>query len=431
MNANKVEAGLQKLSPSLSSEIIRCGHRTVLPSGLRCTEPYRVPRYRAVSSTDFCSVQRNPDAPVAHPHPFFPLLPLPIAHILSKEENPSPRGPFPCMADPNNDNGFAFDLQEQVDIVRSTFFDVNPEIDDTMDDVDRIFFYFDVCHRGAPNLRTLASYWTSTNFFPSDYLFIGYINSIKHVIIKQFINKGRLGKVKDLEEKLTLSGFGNDLPLDGRKLFIDSGGEREGNPFDVFFNGTVDLQVDVEERRLEDINLSLIVEEIVEAAGAEQARQPRTSLEKSITRDERKFVSIVETEGVRETSETDGFFSIVETEGFLCETEGFFSHTKSFPAVFVNLVRVFLRYSKSYYHTNMTYIIYKCKSSSVLHKDLKCPVSHSKFTITINHSAISKEISIKTFLWHFFEKRMSIINHADNEESLNEYIDCNHIKKIG
>ncbi|KAL0915671.1 hypothetical protein M5K25_016106 [Dendrobium thyrsiflorum] len=45
------------------------------------------------------------------------------------------------MADPERDNGFVYNSQGQVDIIRSPFFDLNLEIDDTIDNyVDRILF---------------------------------------------------------------------------------------------------------------------------------------------------------------------------------------------------------------------------------------------------------------------------------------------------
>ncbi|KAL0909053.1 hypothetical protein M5K25_023575 [Dendrobium thyrsiflorum] len=63
-------------------------------------------------------------------------------HTIQRRKSPS-RGPFPCMADQERDHGFMFDLHGRVDVLRSTFFDINPEIDDTIDDyVDRILFTF-------------------------------------------------------------------------------------------------------------------------------------------------------------------------------------------------------------------------------------------------------------------------------------------------
>ncbi|KAL0917680.1 hypothetical protein M5K25_012760 [Dendrobium thyrsiflorum] len=45
------------------------------------------------------------------------------------------------MADPDVDHGFLYDDQGLVDILRSPFFDPNPEVDDTVDDyIDHIIF---------------------------------------------------------------------------------------------------------------------------------------------------------------------------------------------------------------------------------------------------------------------------------------------------
>ncbi|KAL0909034.1 hypothetical protein M5K25_023556 [Dendrobium thyrsiflorum] len=46
-----------------------------------------------------------------------------------------------CMADPELDHGFVYDDQGQVDILKSPFFDVNLEIDHTVEEyVDGIIF---------------------------------------------------------------------------------------------------------------------------------------------------------------------------------------------------------------------------------------------------------------------------------------------------
>ncbi|KAL0903820.1 hypothetical protein M5K25_025873 [Dendrobium thyrsiflorum] len=46
-----------------------------------------------------------------------------------------------CMADPEVDHGFIYDHQGLVDILQSSFFDLNLEVDNTVDDyVDRILF---------------------------------------------------------------------------------------------------------------------------------------------------------------------------------------------------------------------------------------------------------------------------------------------------
>ncbi|KAL0904823.1 hypothetical protein M5K25_026978 [Dendrobium thyrsiflorum] len=45
------------------------------------------------------------------------------------------------MADPEHDHGFVFDVHGRTDLLQSTFFDLNLEIDDTVDDyVDHILF---------------------------------------------------------------------------------------------------------------------------------------------------------------------------------------------------------------------------------------------------------------------------------------------------
>ncbi|KAL0910116.1 hypothetical protein M5K25_021056 [Dendrobium thyrsiflorum] len=45
------------------------------------------------------------------------------------------------MADPDVDYGFLYDDQGLVDILRSPFFDLNPVVDDTVDDyIDHIIF---------------------------------------------------------------------------------------------------------------------------------------------------------------------------------------------------------------------------------------------------------------------------------------------------
>ncbi|KAL0926504.1 hypothetical protein M5K25_002742 [Dendrobium thyrsiflorum] len=45
------------------------------------------------------------------------------------------------MADPDVDHGFLYDEQGLLDILRSLFFDPNPEVDDTVDNyIDRIIF---------------------------------------------------------------------------------------------------------------------------------------------------------------------------------------------------------------------------------------------------------------------------------------------------
>ncbi|KAL0903117.1 hypothetical protein M5K25_027471 [Dendrobium thyrsiflorum] len=46
-----------------------------------------------------------------------------------------------CMADPEQDHRFVYNDQGQIDIIKSPFFDVNPEVDQTVEDyVDRIIF---------------------------------------------------------------------------------------------------------------------------------------------------------------------------------------------------------------------------------------------------------------------------------------------------
>ncbi|KAL0904672.1 hypothetical protein M5K25_026803 [Dendrobium thyrsiflorum] len=46
-----------------------------------------------------------------------------------------------CMADPERDSGFVYNEQSLVDILRSPFFDLNPEIDDYVEEyVERIIF---------------------------------------------------------------------------------------------------------------------------------------------------------------------------------------------------------------------------------------------------------------------------------------------------
>ncbi|KAL0927495.1 hypothetical protein M5K25_001670 [Dendrobium thyrsiflorum] len=52
---------------------------------------------------------------------------------------------------------------------------------------------------------------------------------------------------------------GKYLPLSGRELLLDSDGEREDDSVNIVLHGLIDLQVDVEEWRLEDINLPLVV----------------------------------------------------------------------------------------------------------------------------------------------------------------------------
>ncbi|KAL0908505.1 hypothetical protein M5K25_023001 [Dendrobium thyrsiflorum] len=45
------------------------------------------------------------------------------------------------MADPERDHGFVFDDQGRVDVLKSPFFDINLEVDATVEDyVDRIFY---------------------------------------------------------------------------------------------------------------------------------------------------------------------------------------------------------------------------------------------------------------------------------------------------
>ncbi|KAL0909030.1 hypothetical protein M5K25_023552 [Dendrobium thyrsiflorum] len=45
------------------------------------------------------------------------------------------------MADPGVNHGFVYDNQGSVDILQSLFFDLNPEVDDTVDEyIDRIIF---------------------------------------------------------------------------------------------------------------------------------------------------------------------------------------------------------------------------------------------------------------------------------------------------
>ncbi|KAL0905565.1 hypothetical protein M5K25_023996 [Dendrobium thyrsiflorum] len=47
----------------------------------------------------------------------------------------------PCMGDPEIDHGFMYDDQGQTDVLRSPFFDVNLNVDDTVDGyIDRILF---------------------------------------------------------------------------------------------------------------------------------------------------------------------------------------------------------------------------------------------------------------------------------------------------
>ncbi|KAL0906515.1 hypothetical protein M5K25_025013 [Dendrobium thyrsiflorum] len=48
-----------------------------------------------------------------------------------------------CMADPELDHSFVYNDQGQVDILKSPFFDINLEIDRTVEEyVDRIVFSF-------------------------------------------------------------------------------------------------------------------------------------------------------------------------------------------------------------------------------------------------------------------------------------------------
>ncbi|PKU67200.1 hypothetical protein MA16_Dca013624 [Dendrobium catenatum] len=45
------------------------------------------------------------------------------------------------MADPDLDSGFVYNEQGHIDILRSTFFDVNPEIDNSTEEyLDHIIF---------------------------------------------------------------------------------------------------------------------------------------------------------------------------------------------------------------------------------------------------------------------------------------------------
>ncbi|KAL0910272.1 hypothetical protein M5K25_021236 [Dendrobium thyrsiflorum] len=45
------------------------------------------------------------------------------------------------MADPEHDHGFVYDIQGRVDLLQSPFFDLNLEVDDTVDNyVHRILF---------------------------------------------------------------------------------------------------------------------------------------------------------------------------------------------------------------------------------------------------------------------------------------------------
>ncbi|KAL0903926.1 hypothetical protein M5K25_025989 [Dendrobium thyrsiflorum] len=60
--------------------------------------------------------------------------------FTSKDQTCKPASP-PCMADLEHDHGFIYDFQERVDLLQSPFFDLNLEVDDTVDDyVDRILF---------------------------------------------------------------------------------------------------------------------------------------------------------------------------------------------------------------------------------------------------------------------------------------------------
>ncbi|KAL0925847.1 hypothetical protein M5K25_004218 [Dendrobium thyrsiflorum] len=63
------------------------------------------------------------------------------------------------MADPEVDHGFLYDDQGLVDILRSPFFDPNPEVDDTVDDyIECIIFTL------APSIKEHipSGQWTIT-----------------------------------------------------------------------------------------------------------------------------------------------------------------------------------------------------------------------------------------------------------------------------
>ncbi|KAL0906257.1 hypothetical protein M5K25_024735 [Dendrobium thyrsiflorum] len=76
------------------------------------------------------------------------------------------------MADPEHDHGFVYDFQGRVDIHQSSFFNLNLEIYDTIDNyVDRILFtltsYIEE-HQGLTSLTNFY-HWPSTDSFPSGY----------------------------------------------------------------------------------------------------------------------------------------------------------------------------------------------------------------------------------------------------------------------
>ncbi|KAL0904970.1 hypothetical protein M5K25_027137 [Dendrobium thyrsiflorum] len=63
-----------------------------------------------------------------------------FTYIIAQIKPYKPDSP-PCMADPEHNHGFVYDVHGRTDLLRSPFFDLNLEVDDTVDDyVYRILF---------------------------------------------------------------------------------------------------------------------------------------------------------------------------------------------------------------------------------------------------------------------------------------------------
>ncbi|KAL0919316.1 hypothetical protein M5K25_011403 [Dendrobium thyrsiflorum] len=71
--------------------------------------------------------------------------------------------------------------------------------------------------------------------------------------------KKRLGKYKVWRKSSPWSMFSDNLPLDEGELFVNSSDKGEDNPFHVILHCLIDFRIDVEEGKIENIHLHLFI----------------------------------------------------------------------------------------------------------------------------------------------------------------------------